>query len=124
MFKLLLLLCFFVSCSTNEKRLTPKVEKNSFSKKEKEHFKKLKNKIKYSRSLSDLVGCSKAGVLDLSQNDKKRLDYLVLLEAERLGGDMLSEVSEFKRREKPSGETIFTQGENRYFFKSDVYRCK
>tara|TARA_B100000925_G_scaffold255196_1_gene208430 strand:- start:3098 stop:3502 length:405 start_codon:yes stop_codon:yes gene_type:complete len=124
MLKCLLLLGVLVSCSSIKNKDNAKVEKKSISKIEKEKLKKLKSEIKFARSLSDLVGCSKLGELNLNKFDRNKLEYFVYLETSKLGGDTLSEVSEHKRRERPEGETVFSQGKIKHFFKSDVYRCK
>lgn len=124
MLKCLLLLGLLVSCSSTKNKDNAKVEKKSISKKEEDHLKGYKSKIKFSKSLSELVGCSKLGELNINKSDKKKLEYFVYLEVDKMGGDTLSEVTQFQKRENPKGETVFTRGKNRYFFKSDVYRCK
>lgn len=124
MFKCLLLLGILISCSSTKNKSDSKVEKKSISKKEQEELKKLKNRIKFSKSLSDLVGCNKVSEVSLNKPTKKKLEYYAYLEAEKLGGDTFSEVSQYEARENPKAETIFSRGEIKYFFKSDLYRCK
>ena len=124
MLKLLLLLLTMVSCSSIFKGSVTRVEKKSITKIEKEKLRKLKSEIKFAGSLSDLVGCSKLGELNLNKFDRNKLEYSVYLETKRLGGDTLSDVSEHQKRERPEGETVFSQGQIKYFFNSDVYRCK
>ena len=124
MFKYLLLLILLGACSSIKKESHSQVEKKSISTKEQEKLEEFKSKIKFSKSLSELVGCSKLGELTINKSNEKKLEYYVYLEVEKMGGDTLSEVTQFQKRENPKGETIFTQGQNRFFFKSDVYRCK
>ena len=104
MLKCLLLLSLLVSCSSIKNESNSKVEKKSISKKEREELERFKSKIKFSKSLSELVGCSKLGALSINKNDQKKLEYYVYLEVDKMGGDTLSEVSQFQKKENPKAK--------------------
>lgn len=121
--KLLFLLSILVqvSCSSGTKF---KEEKKTFSDVEKKQLNSLKKEIKIAKSLFDLVGCKKKGKLELKNSDPKRIELAAYVEVGKRGANYLSELRQFSRKENPSGETIFAQGDLVHYLEADVYSCK
>ena len=121
--KLLFLLSIFVqvSCSSGDKSTA---EKKTFSEVEKKKLNSLRKEVKIAKSLFDLVGCKKKGKLELKNNNPKKIELAAYVEAGKRGGNYLSELRQFSKKENPSGETIFAQGELVHYLEADIYSCK
>jgi putative cell wall-binding protein len=110
-----------VSCSSGSRL---EKEKNSFSDADKKNLETLRERVKIAESLFDLVGCQKKGKIKLNNKDAQQIELAAYLEAEKLEGNFLSELKKQSRKENPSGETIFSQGEVIHSIEADVYSCK
>ena len=120
--KLLFLLSIVVqvSCSSGSKS----TEKKTFSEIENQELKSLRKEVKIAKSLFDLVGCKKKGKLELKNSNPKKIELAAYVEAGKIGGNYLSELRQFSKKENPRGETIFAQGELVHYLEADVYSCK
>ena len=121
--KLLFLLCIFIQISCSSSSRLEK-EKNSFSDVDKKNLETLRERVKIAESLFDLVGCQKKGKINLKNKNAQRIELAAYMEAEKLGGNFLSELKKQSRKENPSGETIFSQGELIHLIEAEVYSCK